>query len=102
MSARTASKTGSSARSAGTGRPDWAIKAEQADGFEGDGFAAGVGAGDDELAAGAFEFDGDGDNGDTLGFQIALQQRVPGVMQQEAELRSADGRGGRPHMNLRH
>ena len=30
---------------------------EQADGFQGDRFAAGVGAGDDELAALAFEFE---------------------------------------------
>ena len=36
---------------------------EQASGFERDGFAAGVGAGDDELAAGAFELDGEGDDG---------------------------------------
>ena len=35
---------------------------QQADGLQGDGFAAGVGAGDDELAAGAFQFDGDGNN----------------------------------------
>ena len=41
---------------------------EEADGFQGDGFAAGVGAGDDELAARAFEFDGDWDYGD--GFEL--------------------------------
>ncbi len=36
---------------------------EEADGFQGDGFAAGVGAGDDQLAGFAFEFDGDGNYG---------------------------------------
>ena len=41
---------------------------EQADGFERDGFAAGIGAGDDELTAGAFELEGDGDYGDAFGF----------------------------------
>ena len=36
---------------------------EQTDGFQRDGFAAGVGAGDHELAAVAFELDGDGNDG---------------------------------------
>src|SRR5579863_5690361 len=47
----------------GDGKSGLGHQREQADGFQGDGFAAGVGAGDDELAAGAFEFDGDGDDG---------------------------------------
>ena len=36
---------------------------EQADGFEGDGFAAGVGAADDELAVGGVHLQGERDDG---------------------------------------
>ncbi len=50
MSARKASKTGVTASSAGTGTPACAMHGDQAGGLEGDGFAAGVGAADDELA----------------------------------------------------
>ncbi len=67
----------------GHGQAGLRHQGEQADGLQRDRFAAGVGAGDDELAAGAFEFDCDRDYGDTLRFEVALQQRVPGIMQQE-------------------
>ena len=82
----------------GDGKAGLGHQREQADGFEGDGFAAGVGAGDDELAAGAFEFDGDGDYGDALGFQIAFEQRMAGVVQQEASFARRTLR--RPHGRL--
>ena len=45
----------------GDGQAGLGHEGEEADGFQGDGFASGVGAGDDELATSAFEFDGDGD-----------------------------------------
>ena len=49
MSAWTESKTGRRLpSSAGMGRPAWAMSAEQPDGLEGDGLAAGVGAGDEQ------------------------------------------------------
>ena len=74
MSARTASKTGSSARSAGTGRPDCAMRATS------------VGAGDDELAVVAFELDGYGDNVHSLRFEIPFEQGMAGVVEKEAAL----------------
>ena len=55
---------------------------EQADGLQRDGLAAGIGSGDDELAALAFEFDGDRDDRGSLAFQIAFQQRMAGIVEQ--------------------
>ena len=58
---------------------------EQADGFQGDGFAAGVGAGDDELAVLAFQFEGDGNDRPPLRLQIALEQGMAGVVTRMSE-----------------
>src|ERR1700757_1594919 len=46
---------------------------EESDGLQGDGLAAGVGTGDDELAAGTFEFDRDGNNTGVLRLEAAFQ-----------------------------
>ena len=46
----------------GNGNAGLRHQSEQAQRFQGDGFAAGVGAGDHELAVVAFELDGDGDD----------------------------------------
>src|SRR6266568_3564855 len=49
---------------------------KQAYGFDRDGFAAGIWAGDDELTAFAFQFDGYWNDGHTLEFEVSLQQRM--------------------------
>ena len=67
----------------GDGKSGLGHEREQADGFEGDGFASSVGAGDDELAAGAFELDGDRDYGHAFGFQIPFEERVTGVVEKQ-------------------
>ena len=76
--------------------PDCAISAKQADGFQGDGFAARVGAGDDELAAIAFEFKRDRDDFGVLEFEVALEERVTGVVEDEARTLPGFARLGRP------
>ncbi len=58
---------------------------EEAGGLEGDGFAAGVGAADDELAVRAGELQGDGNDLARLGAKTAVEERMAGVF--EAELR---------------
>ena len=49
-------------------------ESEQAQRFKGDGFAAGVGAGDDELTVSALELYGDRDYLPVFQFQVALEQ----------------------------
>ena len=68
---------------------------EQAQRFQGHGFAAGVGAGDDELAAVVFEFDGDGNDLRVFQLQVAFERgwRPGGV---GAGLRQAGGRVSAP------
>ena len=93
----------------GDGNAGLRHQSEQANGFQRHRFAAGVGAGDDELARAqshvshgshvsqrrrdmghptlrhpSFEFDGDGDNVDTFGFEISLEQRVASVVEEQA------------------
>ena len=68
----------------GDGQAGLRHEGEQSDGFQRYGFAAGVGAGDDELAARTFEFDRDWDYVDAFCFQIAFQQRMPGIVQKQA------------------
>ena len=57
---------------------------EQAERFQGDGLAAGVGSGDHELAMVAFELDGDGDDLRVLELQIALEERMSGAVEEQA------------------
>ncbi len=52
---------------------------EQAEGFERDGFAAGVGAADDELAGFGWEDDGEGDGGFGFVACFAALRRACGV-----------------------
>ena len=68
----------------GNGEPGLRHQREQAHGLEGDRFAAGVWAGDDELPAFAFQFHADRDDGDAFEFQVAFQQRMTGVVQEQA------------------
>ena len=56
----------------GHGQPGLRHQGEQANGFQRDGFAARIWAGDDELAAFAFEFDGDRDDRTAFGFQVSF------------------------------
>ena len=56
---------------------------QQADGFQGHGFSAGVGTGDDQFEAFAFEFDADGNDVPAFCFQVSLEQRVAGVDQNQ-------------------
>ena len=51
---------------------------EQADGFEADGFASGVGAADDELTVDGFHFKGERDDGFAAGAQVALHDGMAG------------------------
>jgi hypothetical protein len=46
----------------GNGNTGLRHQGEQAQGFQGDGFASGIGAGDYQLAVVAFQFDGDGND----------------------------------------
>src|SRR6266446_2287374 len=59
-------------------------QSEQAEGFQSDGFAASVGAGDYELAMVAFQLDGDGNDLCVLKFQIAFKERMPCAMEEQA------------------
>ena len=56
---------------------------EQADGFEGDGFAAGVGAADDELTVSGVHLKGERDNGLAARAQVALHDGMTGVEEDE-------------------
>ena len=56
---------------------------QQAHGFQGNSFSAGVWTGDDQFKIFAFEFDADRNDLPTLGFQVSLQQRVAGVDQNQ-------------------
>ena len=84
MSANTPSKIGNSARSAGTGIPDCAISASQADGLQRNRLAAGVGPADDELAMLRCPVSTvSGTTATPLGFSVALQQRMARIAQDE-------------------
>ena len=91
----------------GDGNAGLRHQSQQADGFQGHGFAAGVGAGDDQLAAVAFEFDADGNDVSALWLQVAFQQWVAGLWREArvgfrceaARFASRDSRGGCPHVS---
>ena len=61
ISAKMEVKSGKVASSAGTRKPDCAMRERRPSCFEGDGFSAGVGAGDDELTGLGGEGEGEGD-----------------------------------------
>src|SRR6266567_1995367 len=57
---------------------------KQSDGFQRDCLTASIGPGDDELPPVVFEFEAAGNNHDALRLEIALQQRMPRVLQQQS------------------
>src|SRR5208282_2012174 len=75
-------------RHVGAGRGNWNARlrhqSEQAERFQGDSLAPGVGTGDDELAAFAFKFDGNGDNLPVLEFQIAFEEWMTSAVKKQA------------------
>ena len=60
---------------------------EQTHRFERDGLAAGVRAGDDELATVVLEFDCHWDYGASFGFEVSLEQWMAGVVEEEIGFR---------------
>ena len=78
----------------GNGNAGLRHQGQQANRFQGNGFSAGVGAGDDKFETFAFEFDADGNDVPTFCFQVSFQQRVAGVDQnQPSGCSAADSRG---------
>ncbi len=60
---------------------------EESDSFQDDGFSARVRAGDDQLATLAFQFDGDRNDGASLGFEIALEKGMASIVEDQRTLR---------------
>ena len=85
----------------GDGNAGLRHQGQQANRFQGHGFSAGVRAGDDQFQAFAFEFDADGNDVPAFCFQVALQQRVAGIDQNQPSGAGPDSRGrGCPHVVL--
>ncbi len=75
----------------GNGKTGLGHHGEQRGGLERDGFAAGVGAGDDELAVGGGELKGDGNNNAAVGLEAFLEERMAGRFKTE-RVWTKDGR----------
>ena len=79
MSARNAVKIGKAGGGGGNGQAGLGHHGQQRGGFERDGFAAGVGAADDELACFGGEFEGERDDLPAGGAEMSFEQRMAGA-----------------------